>query len=112
MSGRAKPTGPPFLGAPHGWGSSGSRGVIVAYQLARLSRPDVAALATATSLTDPETTGAIASARITRLDPCGLTRERPAPALITRVFGGRSPCSSTYIFAAHCEIDKSRQGPN
>jgi hypothetical protein len=58
-------------------GIVGIAGVIVAYQLARLSRPDVAALATATSLTDPETTGAIASARITRLDPCGLPANDP-----------------------------------
>lgn len=58
-------------------GIVGIVGVIVAYQLARLNRPDVVALATATSLSDPETTGAIASARVTRLDPCGLPATDP-----------------------------------
>ncbi|XYD08640.1 hypothetical protein R1A27_27400 [Methylobacterium sp. NMS12] len=78
---RAKPIG---AAGPLPWalrvaGLVGIVAVIGAYQLARMSRPDVAipgaALATAAlpPTAEPETTGAIAaarSARTTRLDPC------------------------------------------
>ena len=79
VSGSGQTAGGPSPGRSAWLGSSGSRAVIVAYQLARLSRPDEGPPSPSTRRRRrpiPRRPGAIASARATRLDPCRAPRDR------------------------------------